>query len=156
MKDRRASCRYIQQRRVVLRGNLMRERLVARGTVLVVDDETFIVDILTEALESAGYQVYTAAGDATLRTAREVRPDLILLDILMPAMDGGDVSRRLRADPRTAGIPIIALTALLDIHTRMAEMPVDDYLVKPFDLAELLDHVRRWTGRASHADRLLT
>ncbi len=119
---------------------------MAKGTVLVVDDEVFIVDFLTEVLEAAGYRVYAAADDATLRLARAVQPDLILLDIVMPGVGGAELARDLRADPLTAGIPVVALTALPDIHTRVAELAVDDYLTKPFDLDDLLHSIERWSG----------
>ncbi len=119
---------------------------MAKGTVLVVDDELFIVDFLTEVLEAAGYHVYAAPSDATLRVARAVQPDLILLDIIMPVVDGADLARRLRDDPLTADIPVVALTALPDMHMRVGEMAVDDYLAKPFGLDDLLHSVERWSA----------
>jgi len=127
---------------------------VAKGIVLVVDDEMFIVDFLTEVLEAAGYLVYATADDAALQLARNVQPDIILLDILLPSMDGSELARHLRIDPQTAGIPIIAMSALPDAHTRITRMAVDDYLAKPFNLDDLLDRVQYWSHRRARRDSL--
>jgi len=127
---------------------------VAKGIVLIVDDEMFIVDFLTEVLEAVGYLVYATADDAALQLARSVQPDVILLDILLPSMDGSALARLLRADPQTANIPIIAISALPDIHTHIARMDVDDYLAKPFDLGDLLDRVQHWQRQPARGGNL--
>ena len=96
--------------------------------------------------------VRTGAAGA-LRLARELRPDVILLDYAMPEMDGAELSRRLRADPTTAAIPIILMSA----HPRAARprIPVDAELPKPFDLEALSTVVARWKDtRSAHEQRL--
>ncbi len=117
--------------------------MVAR-TVLVVDDDPAIIDFLREALEDQGYAVLAAVNGAAVPLARERQPDLILLDILMPGMDGVEVSQRLRADPATAAIPIVAMSAQERLHATSSFMPVDDRLPKPFEIAGLYDVVARW------------
>ena len=84
---------------------------MTRGTVLVVDDDPDIVAILDEALSDEGYAVLTARVPALSGVAHDVHPDVILLDILMPEMDGVEISRRLHADPTTADIPIVVMSA---------------------------------------------
>jgi CheY-like chemotaxis protein len=74
------------------------------------------------------------------------RPDLILLDIMMPGMDGVEVSRRLRADPVTAGIPIVVMSAQHRLRATAAQMPIDDRLPKPFALDLLFSTIERWIG----------
>ncbi len=119
-----------------------------RGSILVVDDDPDIVDLLREVLEINDYRVETAVGAGALSLARDARPDLILLDLHMPGMDGVEVSRRLRADPATSSISIIALSAAHDLRERAAEMAADDYLDKPFELSKLLACVDRWASRS--------
>ena len=80
------------------------------GLVLVVDDDQAFVELLACALQDASYEVVTASDSAALHVARERQPNVILLDLVMPVMDGVEVSRRLRADPTTAHIPIIAMS----------------------------------------------
>jgi len=127
---------------------------VAKGTVLIIDDEMFIVDFLTEVLETDGYRVYATADGAAARLARDIQPDVILLDILLPSIDGSEVARHLRVDPQTADIPIIAMSALPDAHARIGLMAVDDYLAKPFNLDDLLDRVHHWSRRPARRDSL--
>lgn len=118
---------------------------MGKGTILVVDDEKFIVDLLLDVLEIAGYRVYTATDSGAAPTvAQAVQPDLILLDIMMPGINGIEISKRLHADPRTARIPIVALTALPNAHDIVANTPIDDLVAKPFDLQELLQRVDQW------------
>ena len=80
------------------------------GLVLVVDDDQAFVELLACALQDAGYEVVTASDGAALHVARERQPNVILLDLVMPVIDGVEVSRRLGADPTTAHIPIIAMS----------------------------------------------
>jgi two-component system phosphate regulon response regulator PhoB len=114
------------------------------GTVLVVDDDEDIVDLLKDALHTQGYQVLTAIGGGALQVAREFHPDVILLDIHMPGMDGVEISMRLRKDPATAGIPLIAMSALDRLRSVSAQLPVDDRLPKPFALEDLYTLLTRW------------
>jgi CheY-like chemotaxis protein len=116
----------------------------SQPTVLVVDDDELITAFLRAALEAEGYQVCTAVDGAALKVAQEVQPALILLDIMMPGMDGVEVSRRLRADPATAHIPIVAISALDQLNTQAAQMQVNDRLGKPVRLPEFYSMVARW------------
>jgi CheY-like chemotaxis protein len=120
---------------------------MTKGTVLVVDDDQDIVDLLTDVLELDGYRVQTAVGSLIQPLARAVQPDVILLDIMMPGKDGVTVGRQLRADPRTAAIPVIAVSASLHLYVQAAEMGADACLSKPFDLDDVLQYVARWAGR---------
>src|SRR5690348_17554431 len=84
---------------------------MATGTVLVVDDDPSIIALIETALADEGYQVMAAVGAGALTVAHDRQPDLILLDIMMPGMDGVEVSQRLRTDETTASIPIVAMSA---------------------------------------------
>ena len=113
--------------------------------VLVVEDEPDIRDLLAFHLERDGYQVTRATtGPEALRQLRAAPPDLVILDLMLPEMDGLEVCRRLRADPATAGLPVIMLTAKGDEVDRVVglEMGADDYVVKPFSPKEMLARVR--------------
>jgi CheY-like chemotaxis protein len=117
---------------------------IAKGTVLVVDDDPAIIDFLEMALEGEGYRVLVAVDGEALRVAHDLRPNLILLDIMMPDMDGMEVSRRLRADPATAGVPIVVMSAQNRLRASADLMPIDDWLPKPFTLDRLFSTIDRW------------
>jgi DNA-binding response OmpR family regulator len=123
---------------------------MAGELILVVDDDPDTVDLLRCLLSDAGYEVAIADGDAALPLAQERQPHLILLDILLPGADGVEVIQRLRADPTTAHIPIIALSAT---PQWLPALPVNDRLTKPFKLGHLLAKVRYWV-RGSSGRRL--
>lgn len=118
---------------------------IVKATVLIVDDDPVIVDVLRAALEDEGYTVFAAVNGAALPLARQVQPGVILLDIMMPGMDGVEVSKRLRADPVTARIPIVAMSATSNLTALAGQMPIDDRLPKPFDLDGVSALVERWT-----------
>ena len=122
---------------------------MSESTVLVVDDDPAIVCFLHEALEAEGYEVVTAVGGEALPLAHDLHPSVILLDAAMPGMDGLEVSRRLRADPVTARIPIIAMSAQHNLDAAVARMLVNDRLPKPFELDQLYDTVARWAHASS-------
>ena len=120
-------------------------------SVLVVDDDPIIARLLEIELISSGYEVGLASsGEQALEVAQEKRPDLILLDVMMPGMDGFEVARRLRADPRTLPVSIIMLTATGLSANRLEGLNAgaDDYIVKPFDTPELLARVKGVLRRA--------
>ncbi len=111
-------------------------------TILVVDDELKITRLLRDYLEQAGFRVVTSAdGQAALQAARAERPDLIVLDLGLPGIDGLDVTRTLR---KSSDVPIIMLTARAEEADRIVglELGADDYLVKPFSPKELVARVR--------------
>jgi DNA-binding response OmpR family regulator len=119
-------------------------------TILVVDDEPRIVKIARDYLERAGFRVLSAGdGRVALTMVRSAKPDLIVLDLALPEMDGLDVTRALRRDSE---VPIIMLTARDDEADRLIglELGADDYIVKPFSPKELVARVRavlrRWDG----------
>jgi phosphate regulon transcriptional regulator PhoB len=113
--------------------------------VLIVEDEPDIRELVVHHLKREGYQVSVAAsGEEALRQVQASPPDLVLLDLMMPAMSGLEVCRRLRQDPVTASLPIVMLTAKGDEIDRVLglEIGADDYVVKPFSPKELLARVR--------------
>jgi CheY-like chemotaxis protein len=114
---------------------------MAGELILVVDDDPDIVAVLRCLLHDAGYEVATADDGAALPLAHERQPHVILLDILMPGMDGLEASQHLRADLTTAHIPIIAMSAT---PHWLPALPVNDHVTKPFKLAHLLAKVAYW------------
>jgi CheY-like chemotaxis protein len=115
-----------------------------RGTVLVVEDDPSILELVVGVLELEGYHVLSGLGEEALQLARIHRPAVILLDVQMPGMSGVEVSQRLRAEPSTAGIPIVCMSARDRLATIGVQMPVDDFLAKPFGLEALHEAVGRW------------
>jgi len=119
----------------------------ARKQVLVVDDDPLVVRVLQEPLKQAGYQVAVAShGLEALQKVKESRPDLIILDILMPLMDGFKVARFLKFDKRFKDIPIIVLTSrATEGERKMGEkVGANEFLYKPFRLPHVLDVVHRY------------
>lgn len=122
------------------------------ATILVVDDEKDILDLLTYNLEKEGYIVVTARnGTAALTAATERHPDLCVLDVMMPGMDGWEVCKSLRRDPATASIPVIFLTARDSEFDEVLglELGADDYLTKPVRMRTLVARVKKALSRRS-------
>jgi DNA-binding response OmpR family regulator len=119
------------------------ERPLAR--VLVVDDEPDLVRILEFGLKAAGYQVDTANdGQEGLKKARELKPDIILLDLMLPKLDGYKVCRLLKFDERYKHIPIMILSARTQEGDQNLahEMGANRFLTKPYEFAEILEHIK--------------
>jgi len=113
-------------------------------SVLVVDDSPTTLSVLDQLLSRAGYRVRTAAaGEQALQLARSSPPDLVLMDVRMPGMDGFQVCRLLKADPATAQAPVIFITGAVDLEARIAgfQAGAADHLGKPFDRTELLARI---------------
>jgi len=131
-------------------------RDMAPATVLVVDDDPVILKLLEVNFEMEGFKVVRAAdGFEGLERAREVLPDIVVLDVMMPRMTGYEVAKALREDDTTAHIPIIFVTARAqssDVERGM-ELGVDDYVTKPFDPLDLIARVNTLLARnAAHAE----
>lgn len=111
-------------------------------TILIVDDEPKIIQLVRDYLERAGFSIFTAAdGPSALTTARQKRPDLIILDLGLPGLDGLDVTREIR---KTSTAPIIMLTARSEESDKLIglELGADDYITKPFSPKEVVARVR--------------
>jgi len=125
--------------------------MTSQKTILVVDDEPRIVELARDYLEHAGFAVLTAGdGPTALALARTRNPDLVVLDLGLPGLDGLDVTRQLRTVERTAALPIVMLTARDDELDKLLglELGADDYLTKPFSPRELVARVRAVLRRA--------
>jgi CheY-like chemotaxis protein len=111
--------------------------------ILVVDDDTAILDMIAQVLIEEGYEVLTANnGRTAVDLAHQQLPRLILLDLMMPEMNGWQVVDELRTSPQTRPIPILLLSARREMARTADELGVTAYLEKPFDLDDLLDQVR--------------
>ena len=120
------------------------EQSQPRARVLVVDDEADLVRILQFGLQAIGYQVETASdGQEALKKARETKPDIILLDLMLPKLDGYKVCRLLKFDERYKNIPIIILSARTQEGDQLLamEMGANRFITKPYDFAEVLSHI---------------
>jgi two-component system, OmpR family, alkaline phosphatase synthesis response regulator PhoP len=121
------------------------------GQLLVVEDDPDIAHLLAHTLERAGFHVDTVhSGTEAVQSVRQTRPDLVLLDLMLPGLDGLEVCRALRADAGTAAIPIIMLTARAEESDRIVglELGADDYITKPFSPNEVVARVRALLRRS--------
>jgi CheY-like chemotaxis protein len=117
--------------------------------VLVIDDEMAIVDVIRKVLEWNGYEVVAATdGSRGYAAAQRQSPDAIVLDLMMPMMDGFAVLEALRADERTAGVPVLVLTAVLSdaVEERCISLGASSYLRKPFEPNQLLEALQVLTA----------
>lgn len=122
---------------------------MVQGKILVVDDEVYILHILDFSLGAEGYEVVTAVnGEQAIERAREEQPDLIVMDVMMPRLDGYETCRELKRDPETRNIPIIILTAKgREIDKRIGfEAGALEYITKPFSPGKLIDRVHDILG----------
>ena len=127
-----------------------------RDNILVVEDESDVVDIVRYHLAKAGFQVQAAAsGNLGLEMARKMRPNMIILDLMLPGMTGQEVCRALKADTNTETIPVMMLTARNKPHERVKgfELGADDYVTKPFSTRELVLRVQALLKRSRAVPR---
>jgi len=118
-------------------------------TILIVDDEPDILKIVSFRLEANGYKILLAKnGQEALDLVQNKRPDIVLLDLRLPDIDGCEVCRKIKADKTLKDIPVIFLTAsqFRNIKEMMKESKADDYLSKPFEPKELLEKVKKFVG----------
>jgi CheY-like chemotaxis protein len=123
--------------------------------ILIVEDNEMNRDMLSRRLERRGYTVVTALdGEKGLTAARSENPDLILMDMSLPVMDGWEATRRLKGEAATSGIPVIGLTAHAMTGDRDKAMAAgcDDYDTKPIELPRLLEKIESLLGRSSAAN----
>jgi len=130
---------------------------MAKGKILVVDDEIYIVHILDFSLGMEGYEVLTALdGEQALEKARAEKPDLVVLDIMMPKLDGYETCKRLKADDTTKAIPVILLSAKgRNVDQKVGfEVGADDYITKPFSPRKLVERINAILGQGSSQQRM--
>jgi two-component system alkaline phosphatase synthesis response regulator PhoP len=126
------------------------------GTVLVVEDEPDVAELIRYHLAKEGYDVRLAAsGGEAVKYAHSLQPDLILLDIMVPQLNGWEVCRRLKQDPETRGLPVIMVTGRVEEGDKVLgfELGADDYVTKPFSPRELVARVRAVARRGKQAER---
>jgi len=118
---------------------------MSEHNILVVDDEKHILELLKFNLANAGFNVITATnGEQALKTSKDTVPDLILLDIMLPGIDGFETCKKLKSQPQTATVPIIMITAKNEEVEKIIgfELGADDYITKPFSIRELIARVK--------------
>lgn len=129
-----------------------------KGTkILLVDDEPDVLDFLSHNLKKQGAQVFTASdGKAAIKVAQETKPDLIVLDVMMPVMDGIEACKELRQLPETKDTLIIFLTARTEEYSQIAglEAGADDYISKPLNLRILITRIEAMLRRGRRAERM--
>ena len=124
---------------------------MSKGKVLVVDDEIYIVHILDFSLGMEGYEVITALdGEQALERLDADKPDMIVLDIMMPKLDGYEVCRTIKSNPATRHIPVILLSAKgRNVDQKMGfDVGADDYITKPFSPRKLVERINQLLGQA--------
>ena len=133
-------------------GQLARQRL---GRVLLVEDEQDVAELIRYNLTKEGYDVILSGnGNEALRLAREHRPDVMLLDIMVPQLNGWEVCRRIKKDPELAAIPVIMVSGRVEEGDKVLgfEVGADDYVTKPFSPRELIARIRAVLRRGRQAD----
>lgn len=121
--------------------------------VLIVEDEDDVAELVADVLEWEGYSTRRAQGSDALEAVRSFAPDVILLDLMMPVMNGFEVMAHLRHSEEYHAIPVVVMTAMHDAPARAREMGADAYLSKPFDITDLLLAVQSLAPRSRHPDQ---
>jgi len=111
--------------------------------VLIVEDEQDVADLVADILGLEGFEARIASGETALDDALTFEPDVVLLDLMMPVVDGFEVARRLNARSETRSLPIVVMTAMQDASSRAKELGTEHFLAKPFDIGELLDRIEQ-------------
>src|SRR3989442_15301377 len=125
------------------------------GRVLLLEDEADVAELIRYTLHKGGYDVLlTSTGTDALEMAYANRPDVVLLDILVPELNGWEACRRLKQDPELAGIPVMMVTGRVEEGDKVLgfELAADDYVTKPFSPRELIARIRAVTRRGAQAD----
>src|ERR1043165_8109658 len=146
MVDRFASCDNVAT---------VQTQRTMKPKILVVDDEPDALELIQYNLKAAGYDVVTAAdGEEALKKARAAQPALVILDVMLPEVDGLEVCKTLRREPATATVPIIMLTAKAAENDRVLglELGADDYVTKPFSPRELVLRVKAMLRRRTPSE----
>src|SRR5690606_2125950 len=123
--------------------------------ILIIDDDPSVLELLTELVEALGFTSFTAgSGEAGIEAAHKERPDLVLLDVNLPGIDGFEVCRRLKSSRESCGIPVILLTTVANVDSRVRgmELGADDYLGKPFGANELSARIKLCLRRTDAAE----
>lgn len=125
----------------------MNQTAATKKKILLCDDDEGIVEVIKIILTENGYEVRSLLGGKGIeKKVIEYQPDLIFLDIWMPGIDGKEVTKLLKSDPKTKHIPIIIISALNELKTIKNNIGADDFLAKPFDLQDLVNKVKQYTG----------
>lgn len=122
--------------------------------ILIVDDEPDILELAVIRLESSGYEVLRAkSSEEAVEMLKSAKPDLILLDLLLPGMQGDTLCKKLKSDPRYKKIPVLIFTASTNrVPIKLHDMGAEDYIVKPFEPDDLLFKIRRLIKKTGAAD----
>lgn len=121
--------------------------LLRKKTIMVVDDNQGVLDVMTIMLEHGGYEVTTATDGRSVRSLEEPLPDLILLDIMISGTDGRELCKALKGNDKTKNLPVLLLSANIDIKKISETCGADGYLSKPFDMKYMLDLVEWHTAQ---------
>lgn len=127
-------------------------KMAEKKKILIVEDEFYLAETIKARLEYQGYEVlYAENGAEALKLLASTPVDLVLMDVMMPVMDGWEATRRIKADPKLKALPVIFLTARAqhEDHIKAHEVGGDDYLSKPFESEELLDIIKKWIEKTS-------
>jgi two-component system response regulator MprA len=143
-----------QGRKAMAQGDSWQNNNQEKQKVLVIDDEENIIEFIRLGLRYEGFQVESASdGEQGVTAAQRINPDVVILDLMMPGIDGLEVCRRLRDNPITHDVPILMLTAKDEVKDRIIGLKTgaDDYLTKPFDFDEMLERIRAILRRQTRA-----